>query len=66
MHVELDRELSSRLGISPMQPAEVVGLTYRGRRLQRFRTEDGEREMRLTLDETEDETLAQLRLELSY
>ncbi len=61
IHVELDRELSSRLGVSPMQPAEVVGLTYRGRRLQRFRTEDGEREMRLTLDETEDETVAQLR-----
>jgi HAE1 family hydrophobic/amphiphilic exporter-1 len=61
IHVELDRELTSRLGVSPMQPAEVVGLTYRGRRLQRFRTEDGEREMRLTLDETEDETLAQLR-----
>jgi len=61
IHVELDRVIASRLGVSPMQPAEVVGLTFRGRRMQRFRTEDGEREMRLTLDEREDESLAQLR-----
>jgi HAE1 family hydrophobic/amphiphilic exporter-1 len=61
IHVQLDRELTSRLGVSPMQPAEVVGLTYRGRRLQRYRTPDGEREMRLTLDETEDESVSQLR-----
>jgi HAE1 family hydrophobic/amphiphilic exporter-1 len=61
IHVELDRELASRLGITPTQPAEVVGLTFRGRRLQRFRTEDGEREMRLTLDEKESETMSQLR-----
>jgi HAE1 family hydrophobic/amphiphilic exporter-1 len=60
MHVELDRELATRYGISPMQPAEVVGLTFRGRRLQRFRTDDGEREMRLTLDEQETESLSQL------
>ncbi len=43
------------------QPAEVISLTYRGRRLQRYRTEDGEREMRLTLDEQEEESLSQLR-----
>ena len=61
IHVELDRELSSRLGVSPMQPAEVVGLTYRGQRLQRFRTGDGEREMRLTLDEQKTESISQLR-----
>jgi HAE1 family hydrophobic/amphiphilic exporter-1 len=61
LHVEVDRETASRLGVSPLQPAETVGLTYRGRRLQRFRTEDGEREMRLTLDERETETVSQLR-----
>ncbi len=60
LHVELDRELATRYGISPLQPAEVVGLTFRGRRLQRFRTPDGEREMRLTLDEQETETISQL------
>jgi HAE1 family hydrophobic/amphiphilic exporter-1 len=61
IHVEIDREMASRLGISPMQPAEVVGLTYRGQRMQRYRTPDGEREMRVTLDETEEESVAQLR-----
>ncbi|NIM19876.1 MAG: MMPL family transporter [Candidatus Latescibacteria bacterium] len=61
LHVELDRELATRYGISPIQPAEVVGLTFRGRRLQRFRTPDGEREMRLTLDEKEHETVSQLQ-----
>ncbi len=60
LHVELDRELLSRFGVSPSQAAEIVGLTYRGRRLPRYRTGDGEREMRLTLDEQEVETVAQL------
>jgi HAE1 family hydrophobic/amphiphilic exporter-1 len=61
IHVEVDRELASKLGISLHQPAEVVGLTYRGQRLQRFRTADGEREMRVTLDEQETESVGQLR-----
>lgn len=61
LHVELDRELASRYGVWLTQPAEVIGLTYRGRRLQRFRTPDGEREMRLTLDETENESVEQLK-----
>jgi HAE1 family hydrophobic/amphiphilic exporter-1 len=60
MHVELDRDLASRYGIPPSQLAEVVGLTYRGRRLPRFRTADGEREMRLTLDEKRISSLHQL------
>ncbi|MDH3214750.1 MAG: efflux RND transporter permease subunit, partial [Candidatus Krumholzibacteria bacterium] len=60
LHVKLDRELAARYGIFLNQPADVVGLTYRGRRLQRFRTGDGEREMRLTLDETETESISQL------
>jgi HAE1 family hydrophobic/amphiphilic exporter-1 len=61
LHIELDRELASRYGIFPTQPANVIDLTYRGRRLQRFRTADGEREMRMTLDEQDKETVAQLR-----
>ncbi len=61
LHVELDRDLATRYGVSPYQMAEVVGLTYRGRRLQRFRTSDGEREMRLTLDEKQDESISQLQ-----
>lgn len=60
MHVELDRELAAQYGVSPQQLAQVVGLTFRGQRLRRFRTPDGEREMRLTLDERETESTAQL------
>ncbi len=60
LYVDLDRELAARYGVPLNQPAEVISLTYRGRRLQRFRTPDGEREMRLTLDETENETVSQL------
>jgi len=60
LHIELDRELMWRYGLGPDQLSEVVGLTYRGRRLQRYRTADGEREMRLTLDEKESESLSQL------
>lgn len=61
MHVELDRDLAARYGVTPQQAADVVGLTFRGRRLQRFRTGDGEREMRLTLDEQRHGSISQLR-----
>jgi HAE1 family hydrophobic/amphiphilic exporter-1 len=61
LFVDLDRELATRYGIPLGQPAEVISLTYRGRRLPRYRSPEGEREMRLTLDETENESLSQLR-----
>lgn len=61
LSVDLDRELAARYGVPFNQPAEIVSMTFRGRRLQRFRTADGEREMRLTLDEKDEETVSQLR-----
>jgi HAE1 family hydrophobic/amphiphilic exporter-1 len=60
LFVDLDRELAARYGVPLNQPAEVVSLTFRGRRMPRFRTPSGEREMRLTLDERENESLSQL------
>jgi len=60
LHIQPDRDLLNRYAVSSNQVGEVVGLTFRGRRLPRFRTEDGEREMRLTLDETDTESLSQL------
>ena len=60
LHIELNRDLAARYGVFLNQPADVVDLTYRGRRLQRFRTYDGEREMRMTLDEQDTESIAQL------
>ena len=61
LHIEPDRDLAARYAVTPNQVSQVVGLTYRGRRLQRFRTADGEREMRLTLDEKDTESLDQLQ-----
>jgi hydrophobic/amphiphilic exporter-1 (mainly G- bacteria), HAE1 family len=61
LYIEPDRDLVSRYNVTANQVAEVIGLTFRGRRLQRFRTEDGEREMRITLDEQETESLSQLQ-----
>jgi HAE1 family hydrophobic/amphiphilic exporter-1 len=60
LHIEPDRDLANRYDVTPDQVSQVVGLTFRGRRLQRFRTPEGEREMRLTLDEQEVESLDQL------
>ena len=60
LFIDLDRELAARYGVPLNQPAEVVSLTFRGRRLPRFRTPSGEREMRLTLDEQENESISQL------
>jgi len=61
MSVDLDRDLASRYGVPLSQPAEVISLTFRGRNLQRYRTPDGEREMRVTLDEQEQESVSQLQ-----
>ena len=61
LHVEPDRDLISRYRVQPEQVGQVIGLTFRGRRLQRYRTPEGEREMRLTLDEQQTESLAQLQ-----
>ncbi|MCB9650665.1 MAG: efflux RND transporter permease subunit [Deltaproteobacteria bacterium] len=61
LHVSLDRDLLARYDIPATQPAQVVGLTYRGLRLPRYRTDSGEREMWMLLDDQENETLEQLR-----
>lgn len=61
LHVLVDRELASRYGMQPDQIGQMVGLTFRGRRLPRFRTADGEREMRLALDEQEERGVDDLR-----
>lgn len=62
LHVVPDRDLASRYGVPPQQMSQVIGLTYRGQRLPRYRTPQGEREMRLTLDETQDESIDQLKV----
>ena len=61
LHVKLDRELIARYKVPPTQPARVVDLTYRGRRLPHYRTGDGEREMWMLLGEQDNESVDQLR-----
>ncbi len=61
LHVEPDRMLAARYGVPMSRASESVGLAFRGRRMSRFRTPNGEREIRLTLDETEKESESQLR-----
>ncbi len=61
LHVELDPELMAKYQIPVAQPPRVVDLTYRGRRLPRYRTGDGEREMWMLLGEQEAESVEQLR-----
>ncbi|HEX9640991.1 MAG TPA: efflux RND transporter permease subunit, partial [Candidatus Krumholzibacteria bacterium] len=54
-------DLLARYSLTAFEFSEAIGLTFRGRRLQRFRAEDSEREMRLTLDERKTESLSQLQ-----
>ena len=61
IHVSLDRRLAHQYGVPVEQAGQVVGLTFRGRRLRKFRTDTGEVETRLTLDEKQDESMVQLR-----
>jgi HAE1 family hydrophobic/amphiphilic exporter-1 len=61
VHVSIDRDLARAYGVSLDQPGRAIDLTFRGRQLRKFRHGDSELEMRLTLDEREDESLSQLR-----
>ncbi len=60
IQTRLDRDRAREYGVAAQQPADVVELTFRGRRLPRFKGPDGEVEMRLTLDELEIGSLDQL------
>lgn len=60
VQTKIDRERAREYGVAASQPAEVVELTFRGRRLPRFKGPDGEVEMKLTLDERRTESLDQL------
>ena len=61
LHSVIDREKSRAYGVSTGQSSQVVELTFRGRRLPRFKDGDTEVEMRLTLDDREVESVEQLK-----
>lgn len=51
LHAIIDRNRARQYGVAMRQPGEVVGLTFRGRRLSTYRAEGREVEMRLVLDD---------------
>ena len=61
LHTRVDLRRMREYQIDPTAPAETVSLTFRGNRLPRFKSPDGEIEMRITLDEQEAESIDQLK-----
>ncbi|MEZ5066299.1 MAG: efflux RND transporter permease subunit [bacterium] len=60
VQTRVDRDRAREYGVGVEQAADVVELTFRGRRLPRYVDGDREVEMNLTLDEQDDESLSQL------
>jgi HAE1 family hydrophobic/amphiphilic exporter-1 len=60
VQTRVDRDRAREYGVGVTQAAEVVELTFRGRRLPRFQGGPEEIEMSLTLDEKDNESLNQL------
>jgi HAE1 family hydrophobic/amphiphilic exporter-1 len=61
LHAEVNRDRMAAYGINNRQPSETVELTFRGRRLPRYKGEEGEVEMRLTLGEQENVQVEELK-----
>ncbi|MDJ0840030.1 MAG: efflux RND transporter permease subunit [Acidobacteriota bacterium] len=61
LHTEVNRERVHAYGVDIARPSQIVELTFRGSRLPRFKGPDGEVEMRMLLEEQENQTVDQLR-----
>ncbi len=61
VHVVVDRERARQYGYSTEQVASTISAAMRGQRLQRFRTADGEIEMRIKLQESDRRSVDDLR-----
>lgn len=61
LQAQLDRERMSAYGISSREPASLVEMTFRGGRLPRFKGEDGEVDMRLTLGDVDNTRIEDLK-----
>jgi HAE1 family hydrophobic/amphiphilic exporter-1 len=60
VQTRVDRDRAREYGVGVSQAADVVELTFRGRRLPRYIDGDREVDMNLTLDEQDDESIQQL------
>ena len=61
VHVIVDRDRAKLYGFSTQEIAQVVSAAMRGINLRRFHNEDGEVEMRLEFQETDQQTLENLQ-----
>ena len=61
VRVVVDRDRARQYGFSSQQVAATVSAAMRGQNLRRFRTDDGEVEMRLMFQDTDRQTMDQLR-----
>jgi HAE1 family hydrophobic/amphiphilic exporter-1 len=60
VRVVVDRDRARQYGFSSQQVASTVSAAMRGQNLRRFRTDDGEVEMRLMFQDTDRQTMDQL------
>ncbi len=60
LQAKLDRERLAIYGVSSNEPSNLVEMTFRGRNLPRFKGEDREVEMRLSVGDTENTDLSDL------
>ncbi len=61
IHVVVDRDRARKYGFSTQQVAQTVSVALRGQNLRRFRTENGEIQVRLKFQDDDRQTLDQLR-----
>ncbi|MET1254357.1 efflux RND transporter permease subunit [Aliikangiella maris] len=61
LQAQLDRDRMNDFGVASNQPASVVEMTFRGRKLSRFQTEDGEVDMRLLLGDEQDTRIEDIK-----
>jgi HAE1 family hydrophobic/amphiphilic exporter-1 len=61
VRVVVDRDRARQYGFSSQQVAATVSAAMRGQNLRRFQTADGEVEMRLVFQDTDRQTMSQLR-----
>jgi len=61
LQAKLKRERLSTYGIASNEPSNLVAMTFRGQRLPRFKDHEGEVDMRLTIGDTENTDLSDLK-----
>ncbi len=61
LHVELDRDRMAAYQISASEPANLLEMTFRERRISRYKTQDGEVDIKLLLNQQQNTSLADVK-----